>query len=148
MIKQYFYEIETVFQIMLSLLKSSYYSQKFLIIDFIVLLCEYYFARSKRHRTLIIILVLLIKNARNSKVKDVSFHSISFQKIIMNKKTNRHKNILKLTKCLLDFIRLFKRILFILVVFEQARQRHSYFRITIYKALIKVNEFQNICTSR
>ena len=62
----------------------------------------------------------------------------------MNKKRSRYKNILELTERLLDFIRLFNQILlfFILAVFEQTCQRRSYFRITIYKALIKVNEFQ------
>ena len=107
MIKQYLYRIETVLQIVFLLLKSSYYNQKFLIINFIVLLCGYHLARSEYHRILIVILVLLTENVRNSKVKDVSFYSISFQKIIMNKKRSRHKNILKLTKRLLDFIRSF-----------------------------------------
>ena len=144
MIRQYFYWIKTVFQIRSSLLKSSYYNQKFLIINFIILLYEYYLARLKHHRASIIILVLLIKNARNSKVRDISFHSISFQKIIVNKKRNWHKNILELTKYLLGFIRSFKRtfFLFILAALEQARQRRSYLKITIYKAFIEVNEFQ------
>ena len=57
---------------------------------------------------LIIILVLLIENAHDSKLKNVSFHSISFQKIIMSKKRNQHKNIFELTKDLLDFIRSFE----------------------------------------
>ena len=116
----------------------------FLIISFIVLLCEYHLTQSEHHWTLIVILVLFIENARNNKVKNVSFHSITFQKIIMNKKRNRHKNILELTKCLLDFIRLFKRVffLFILAALEQARQRRSYFKSTIYKIFIKVNKFQ------
>ena len=86
MIRQYFYRIKTVFQIMCLLLKSSYYNQKLLIINFIILLCEYYFTRSECHRTSIVIFVLLIENARNNKIKDFNFHSISFQEIIMNKK--------------------------------------------------------------
>ena len=127
---------------MFSLLKSNYYNQRFLIINFIILLYEYHLVRSGRHRTSIIILVLLIENARNSKIKNVNFYSISFQKIIMNKKRNRHKNVLELTKRLLDFIRLFKQIFFfIFVVLEQIRQRRSYLKITIYKTFIKVNEF-------
>ena len=62
----------------------------------------------------------------------------------MKKKKSQHKNILELTKRLLDFIQSFKQIflLFIFIVFEQTRQRRSYFRITIYKTFIKVNEFQ------
>ena len=62
----------------------------------------------------------------------------------MNKKKNQHKNIFELTKRLLDFIRSFKRIFlfFILTALEQTRRRRNYFRITIYKTLIKVNEFQ------
>ena len=119
---------------MLSLLKSNYYNQKFLIINFIILLCEYHLARSECYRTSIVILVLLIKNIRNNKVKGVSFYSISFQRIIVNKKRNRHKHILKLTERLLDFLRLFKRIFlfFIFAVFEQARQQRNYLKITIY----------------
>ena len=116
MIRQYLYQIKTVFQIMPPLLKSSYYSQKFLIIDFISLLYEYHLARSEHHRISIIILVLLIENARNGKVKDVSFHSIFFQKVIVSKKRDRYKNILELTKCLLDFIRSFKRTLFLFLL--------------------------------
>ena len=144
MIRQYLYRIRIVLQITSSLFKNNYYSQKLLIINFILLLCEYHLAQSERHRTSIMIFVLLTENARNSKVKDINYHSISFQEVIMNKKKNRHKNIFELTKCLLDFIQLFKRILFlfILVVLEQACQRRSYFRITIYKAFIEVNEFQ------
>ena len=62
----------------------------------------------------------------------------------MNKKKSRNKNIFELTERLLDFIRLFKLILFffIFVAFKQIRQRRNYFKITIYKALIKVNESQ------
>ena len=62
----------------------------------------------------------------------------------MNIKRDRHKNILKLTEYLFDFIRSFKQIFifFILAAFEQARQRRSYFEITIYEAFIKVNELQ------
>ena len=143
MIRQYLYRIKTVFQIMSLLLKNNYYNQKFLIINFIILLCGYHFARSERHRMSIVILVLLIENDRYNKVKDVSFHSISFQEIIMNKKRNRYKNILELTERLLDFIRSVKQIsfLFILVVLEQTCQRRSYFKITIYKAFIKINKF-------
>ena len=61
----------------------------------------------------------------------------------MSKKKNRYKNIFELTKRLFDFIRLFKQILFFLifVVLEQTRQQRSYFKITIYETLIKVNEF-------
>ena len=144
MIRQYLYQIKIAFQIVSSLFKSNYYDQKFLIINFIILLCEYHLARSEYHRISIVILVLLIENARNSKVKNVSFYSISFQRIIISKKRNRHKNILELTKYLLDFIQSFKQtfFLFIFIAFEQARQRRSYFRITIYKALLEVNEFQ------
>ena len=108
------------------------------------MLCEYYLARLKSHQMLIVIFILLIENICNNKVKDVNFHSISFQEIIMNKKKNRHKIILELTNCLFDFIRSFKQILFffIFVVFEQTRQRRSYLKIIIYKTFIKVNEFQ------
>ena len=61
----------------------------------------------------------------------------------MNKKKSRHKNILELTKRLLDFIRSFKQIFFfIFAVFEQARQRRNYLKITKYKTFIKVNESQ------
>ena len=62
----------------------------------------------------------------------------------MSKKRNRYKSILKLTKYLLDLIQLFKQILFFftLVAFEQTRQRRSYFKRTIYKAFIEVNESQ------
>ena len=128
---------------MLSLLKSSYYSQKFLIINFIVLFCEYHLARSKRHWMSIVILVLLTENARNSKVKNISFYLISFWTIIMNKKKSQYKNVFELTKRLLDFIRSFQQILFLFIfaVLEQTRQRRSYFKIAIYKAFIKVNEF-------
>ena len=144
MIRQYLYWIKIVFQIMTSLLKSNYYNQRLLIINFIILFYEYYLTWSEHHRASVVIFVLLTENVRNSKVRDVSFHSISFQEIIMNKKNNWHKNILELTKCLLGFIRSFKRtfFLFILVSFEQVRQRRNYFKIAIYKALIKVNEFQ------
>ena len=108
------------------------------------MLCKYYLARSERHRASIIILILLIENVRNSKVRSVSFHSILFQEVIVNKKKDRYKNIFELTKCLLDFIRSFKQIffLFILAALEQTRQRRSYFKITIYKAFIEVNKFQ------
>ena len=112
MIRQYFYRIKIVFQIMSSLLKSSYYNQEFLIINFIILFWKYYLARLKYYRMLIVILVLLIENARNSKVKNINFNSISFQKIIISKKRNRHKIIFELMKRLLDFIRSFKQTLF------------------------------------
>ena len=67
-----------------------------------------------------------------------------FDKIVMNKKRNQHKNDFRLTKRLLDFIRLFKPtfLLFIFNIFEQTRQQRSYFRITKYKASIKVNKSQ------
>ena len=128
---------------MFSLFKNSYYSQKLLIINFIILFYEYYLARSKRHWMSTVIPVLLTENSRNNKVENVSFYSISFQEVIMSKQRNWHKNILELTKCLLDFIRLLKQtfFLFILAVFEQAHQRHNYFKIAIYKTFIKVNEF-------
>ena len=83
MIRQYLYRIKVIFQIMFSLFKNSYYSQKFLIINLIVLLCEYHLAQSKRHRMLIVILVLLTENACNNKIKNINFNSISFQEIIM-----------------------------------------------------------------
>ena len=144
MIRQYLYWIRTALQVISLLLKSSYYSQKLLIINFIILLCEYHFARLERYWASIVILVLLTENVHNSKVRNVSFHSISFQEVIVSKKKDRHKHISELAKCLLGFIRSFKRalFLFILAVFKRTRQRHSYFRITIYKAFIKVNEFQ------
>ena len=78
---------------MSSLFKSNYYNREFLIIDFIILLYEYYFTRSERYRILIVILVLLNENVHNSKVKNISFHSIFFLKIIVSKKKNRYKDI-------------------------------------------------------
>ena len=86
MIRQYFYRIKIVFQIMFLLLKSSYYNQEFLIINFIIVFYEYHLAQSKRYRTLIVILVLLTENAHNNKIKNINFHSISLKKIIINKK--------------------------------------------------------------
>ena len=57
-----------------------------MIINFIVLLREYYLARSKRHRSLIFILVLLIENICDRKIEDVNFHLSFLEKIILNKK--------------------------------------------------------------
>ena len=71
---------------MFSLFKNNYYNQKLLIINFIILFCEYHFPRLKHHQLLIFILVLLIENICDRKVKDVSFHSNFRKEIIINKK--------------------------------------------------------------
>ena len=78
--------------------------------NFIILFRRNYFTKYKRHKTLIVILVLLIKNFNYYKIKNINFYFDLLLEIIINKKRNRNKNITKITINQLRCFKLHKRI--------------------------------------
>ena len=65
--------------------------------NFIILFRRNHFTKHERHKTSIVIFVLLIENFDHCKIKNINFYMNFFFEIIMNKNENRDKNITKMT---------------------------------------------------